>query len=37
MSFEEPMTMVDEHMVITSTMQFSSFRGPFEEEIDEWS
>ena len=36
-SFEEPITILDDHMVITQTMQFSSFRGPFEGEIDEWN
>lgn len=30
MSFEEPITLLDDHMVNTQTMQFSSFRGPFE-------
>lgn len=36
-SFEEPITLLDDHMVTTQTMQFSSFRGPFEDEIEEWN
>ena len=36
-TFEEPNTLTDDHMVVTQTMQFSSFRGPFEDEINEWN
>jgi len=36
-TFEQPITLLDDHMVTTQTMQFSPFRGPFEEEIEEWN
>lgn len=29
--------MLDEHIVLTQTMQFSPFKKPFEEEIQEWN
>lgn len=35
--FDDAIAMLDEHTVLTQTMQFSPFRGPFEEEIDEWN
>jgi len=28
--------MLDEHIVMTQAMQFSPFKKPFEEEIEEW-
>ena len=30
------MAILDEHSVMTQAMQFSNFKKPFEEEIDEW-
>jgi len=35
--FDEAMNMLDEHIVTTQTMQFSPFRGPFEEDIIKWN
>ena len=35
--FDDAMTMLDEHIVLTQTMQFSPFKKPFEDEIDEWN
>lgn len=35
--FDEAMNMLDEHIVTTQAMQFSPFRGPFEEEIINWN
>lgn len=35
--FDDAWGIVDEHSVITQTMQFSSFKKPFEQEIDEWN
>lgn len=35
--FDDAMTMLDEHIVLTQTMQFSPFKKPFEEEIEEWN
>lgn len=35
--FDDAWNIVDEHSVLTQTMQFSSFKKPFEEEIDEWN
>jgi len=33
----EAMTLLDEHIVTTQAMMFSMFKGPFEEEIDDWN
>jgi dynein heavy chain len=33
----EAMAALDEHIVTTQAMMFSMFKGPFEEEIDEWN
>jgi dynein heavy chain len=33
----EAMVCLDEHIVTTQAMMFSLFKGPFEEEIDEWN
>jgi len=35
--FDDAMAMLDEHIVLTQTMQFSPFKKPFEEEIEEWN
>lgn len=35
--FDDAMTMLDEHIVLTQTMAFSPFKKPFEVEIDEWN
>lgn len=35
--FDEAMNMLDEHIVTTQAMQFSPFRGPFEDEIINWN
>ena len=35
--FDEAMNMLDEHIVTTQAMQFSPFRGPFEEDIIKWN
>jgi len=35
--FDEAMAMLDEHIVLTQTMQFSPFKRAFEEEIEEWN
>jgi dynein heavy chain len=35
--FDEAMQMLEEHIVLTQAMQFSSFKMPFEEEIEEWN
>ena len=35
--FDDAMAMLDEHIVLTQTMQFSPFKKPFEAEIEEWS
>lgn len=35
--FDDAMAMLDEHIVITQTMQFSPFKKPFEEEIENWN
>ena len=32
--FDDAMAMLDEHIVLTQTMQFSPFKKPFEEEIE---
>ncbi|CAE7245777.1 Dnah1, partial [Symbiodinium pilosum] len=33
----EAMVLLDEHIVTTQAMMFSTFKGPFEEDIDEWN
>jgi len=35
--FNDAMAMLDEHIVLTQTMQFSPFKKAFEEEIEEWN
>ena len=35
--FDDAMAMLDEHIVLTQTMQFSPFKKPFESEIEEWN
>jgi dynein heavy chain, axonemal len=35
--FDDAMAMLDEHIVLTQTMQFSPFKKPFEEEIEIWN
>ena len=35
--FDEAMILLDEHIVLTQTMQFSPFKKPFEAEIEEWN
>jgi dynein heavy chain len=35
--FDDAMAMLDEHIVLTQTMQFSPFKKPFELEIEEWN
>ena len=33
----EAMVLLDEHIVTTQAMMFSTFKGPFEEDINEWN
>ncbi len=35
--FDDAMAMLDEHIVLTQTMQFSPFKKPFEEDIEQWN
>jgi len=35
--FEDAVQMLDEHIVTTQAMQFSPFKKPFEEEIEQWA
>lgn len=35
--FDDAMAILDEHIVLTQTMQFSPFKKAFEEEIEEWN
>jgi dynein heavy chain len=35
--FDDAMALLDEHIVLTQAMQFSPFKKPFEEEIEEWN
>lgn len=35
--FDDVMQLLEEHIVLSQAMQFSSFKKPFEEEIEEWS
>jgi len=35
--FDDAMMILDEHIVLTQTMNFSPFKGPFLEEIEEWN
>lgn len=35
--FDDAMAILDEHIVLTQTMQFSPFKKPFEAEIEEWN
>jgi dynein heavy chain, axonemal len=34
---DEALALLDEHIVMTQAMQFSIFKGPFAEEIDEFA
>eukprot|EP00392_Amoebophrya_sp_AT5.2_P006221 g6231.t1 len=34
---DEALALLDEHIVMTQAMQFSIFKKPFEEEIDDWA
>eukprot|EP00930_Biecheleria_cincta_P008311 TRINITY_DN10972_c0_g5_i1.p1 TRINITY_DN10972_c0_g5~~TRINITY_DN10972_c0_g5_i1.p1 ORF type:complete len:3933 (-),score=932.09 TRINITY_DN10972_c0_g5_i1:47-11569(-) len=33
----EAMVLLDEHIVTTQAMMFSTFKGPFEQDIDDWN
>lgn len=35
--FDDAMAMLDEHIVLTQTMQFSPFKKPFEADIEAWN
>jgi len=35
--FDDAMQVLDEHIVLTQTMNFSPFKGPFLAEIEEWN
>lgn len=35
-NFDDIMAVVDEHITMVQAMAFSTFKGPFEEQIDEW-
>jgi len=35
--FDEINTVLDEQVTMTQAMQFSAFKGPFEERIDQWN
>lgn len=35
--FDEAINLLDEHIVATQAMQFSVFKKPFEQEIEEWN
>lgn len=35
--FDDAMAMLDEHIVLTQTMQFSPFKKAFEEDIEQWN
>jgi dynein heavy chain, axonemal len=35
--FDEYMALLDEQITMTQAMQFSAFKGPFEERIEEWN
>eukprot|EP00937_MAST-01D_sp_MAST-1D-sp2_P005910 g5910.t1 len=35
--FDDYMALLDEHITMTQAMQFSAFKGPFEERIDIWN
>jgi dynein heavy chain len=37
LGFDEAQAILDEHMTLAQTMQFSPFKGPFLEEIEEWN
>jgi dynein heavy chain len=37
LGFDDAMAILDEHIVLTQTMQFSPFKKAFEEEIEEWN
>jgi dynein heavy chain len=34
--FDDAVTILDEHIVTAQAMQFSPFKKPFEQEIEEW-
>ena len=35
--FDDYMSLLDEQITMTQAMQFSAFKGPFEERINEWN
>jgi len=35
--FDDAQQVLDDHSILTQTMQFSPFKGPFLEDIDEWN
>ena len=35
--FDDAMVILDEHIVLTQTMNFSPFKGPFVQELEEWN
>ena len=37
LGFDDAGAILDEQIVLTQTMQFSSFKKPFEEELEEWN
>ena len=37
LGFDEAINFLDEHMTLAQTLQFSPFKKPFAEEIDEWN
>jgi dynein heavy chain, axonemal len=36
LGFDDAINFLDEHLTLTQTLQFSPFKKPFEEEIEEW-
>lgn len=37
LGFDDAQAILDEHMTLAQTMQFSPFKGPFLEEIEDWN
>jgi dynein heavy chain len=37
LGFDDVGAILDEQIVLTQTMQFSSFKKPFEERLEEWN
>lgn len=35
--YDDALALLDEHQLLTQAMQFSPFKKPFEEDIEEWS